>query len=243
MKINQDQNFEIETKKDFIIRLAKKDPFLKIEEIAQLVETTPRYVRTILSEANLSLMNLREEYARKLGKTTDSRIVLSLKETLNALRLHNKVAGPAFSYAPSQHLMDEGEKFYWNPEQAPLYKYFQYIYFHNKIFGIIVFIMRTMLTEEDLAKETAIFKVAGLTPEETKLTNPEIQIAPLNNLLLPEIIAGTDFKEEQTMVEIKTLVNVKDKVFGEETFYFPADYVKLTIPGFFSPVLELAPDC
>ncbi len=54
------------TKKELILENARKDPFLKIETIARKAGTTPRYVRTILSEANLSLMNLRKEYARKM---------------------------------------------------------------------------------------------------------------------------------------------------------------------------------
>lgn len=54
------------TKKAKIIEYARKDPFLKIEDLAQQAETTPRYVRTILSEANLSLMKLRKEYAKRI---------------------------------------------------------------------------------------------------------------------------------------------------------------------------------
>ena len=39
-----------ETIKDRVLQTAQKDPFLTIEEIAQSVNTTPRYVRTILSK-------------------------------------------------------------------------------------------------------------------------------------------------------------------------------------------------
>lgn len=54
------------TKKEQIINFAQSDPFLKISDIAECVQTTPRYVRTILSEANISLMKLREKYARNM---------------------------------------------------------------------------------------------------------------------------------------------------------------------------------
>lgn len=57
-----------ETKKDLILALARRDPFLKIEEIASEAGTTARYVRTILSEARLSLMELRKEYARTMQR-------------------------------------------------------------------------------------------------------------------------------------------------------------------------------
>lgn len=56
------------TKKEQIINFAQSDPFLKITDIAENVQTTPRYVRTILSEANISLMKLREKYAKNMEK-------------------------------------------------------------------------------------------------------------------------------------------------------------------------------
>lgn len=64
---NSDEG-RFETKKDTILALARRDPFLKIEEIATKADTTPRYVRTILSEARLSLMELRKEYARTMQR-------------------------------------------------------------------------------------------------------------------------------------------------------------------------------
>lgn len=53
-------------KKDEIVRLAMADPFMSVDEIAVKVGTTPRYVRTILSEAGLSLLALRRRYARQM---------------------------------------------------------------------------------------------------------------------------------------------------------------------------------
>ncbi|SNY19289.1 hypothetical protein SAMN06265827_10594 [Orenia metallireducens] len=61
-------NLEEETKKDMIIRLAKSDPFVSIEEVANQADTTNRYVRTILSEAEISLMQLRKEAYQNLEK-------------------------------------------------------------------------------------------------------------------------------------------------------------------------------
>lgn len=57
-----------ETKKDLILTLARRDPFLTIDEIAREAGTTARYVRTILSEAKLSLMELRKRYARTMQR-------------------------------------------------------------------------------------------------------------------------------------------------------------------------------
>lgn len=74
---------EEQTKKEQIINLAQNDPFLKISDIALYVKTTPRYVRTILSEANISLMKLRKRYARSMEK----RLRLQDEERQKALLL------------------------------------------------------------------------------------------------------------------------------------------------------------
>lgn len=52
--------------KEQIIGAALQDPFLTVEQLAQKVGTTAPYVRTVLSEADLSLNKLRKDYARQL---------------------------------------------------------------------------------------------------------------------------------------------------------------------------------
>ncbi len=52
-----------ELKRDKIERLAKEDPFLTIEKLANLANTTTRYVRTVLYEKGISLQELRRVYA------------------------------------------------------------------------------------------------------------------------------------------------------------------------------------
>ncbi|MFP4017153.1 MAG: hypothetical protein ACLFUI_08990 [Halanaerobiales bacterium] len=59
-------SFNFKTKKEIILENAYRDPFLKIDDLAKRADTTSRYVRTILSESNVSLMGLRKEYARKI---------------------------------------------------------------------------------------------------------------------------------------------------------------------------------
>ena len=82
------------TKKEQIINFAQSDPFLKISDIAEYVETTPRYVRTILSEADISLMNLREKYARNMeerlkdNKYRDLQAKVSLKKEYRNNKIH-----------------------------------------------------------------------------------------------------------------------------------------------------------
>lgn len=52
--------------KEQITKAALQDPFLTVDELARQVGTTAPYVRTVLSEADLSLNKLRREYAKKL---------------------------------------------------------------------------------------------------------------------------------------------------------------------------------
>lgn len=53
-----------ETKKQQVLQIAQQDPFLTVAEIAAAVSTTSKYVRTILSEAGISLAVLRKTYAK-----------------------------------------------------------------------------------------------------------------------------------------------------------------------------------
>src|SRR5690554_2072979 len=54
--------------KERIISVTRGDPFLTVEQIAKKSKTTPQYVRTTLSEARLSLANLRRDYARQMER-------------------------------------------------------------------------------------------------------------------------------------------------------------------------------
>src|SRR5690625_2256293 len=56
------------TKKTRLLTLARRYPFLSVDEIAERVGTTPRYVRTSLSEAGLSLLALRRQQALRMAQ-------------------------------------------------------------------------------------------------------------------------------------------------------------------------------
>src|SRR5690554_6272797 len=55
-----------QSKKARVLCLARSDPFLTVEEIARSVGTTSRYVRTSLSEAGLTLTELRRRFVEDL---------------------------------------------------------------------------------------------------------------------------------------------------------------------------------
>ncbi|GEM_PF-571524 len=65
---SDDRPVRRDRKKDFVVRLAQADPFMSVDEIAARARTTSRYVRTVLSEAGLSLQQLRRRYARQMER-------------------------------------------------------------------------------------------------------------------------------------------------------------------------------
>lgn len=98
-----------ETIKAKVIQLVQKDPFLSIEEIASQVETTPRYVRTILSEANLSLLQLRKQYARAMEQQLKREIVPTAAQKydpqLKLVKVIDPVAAELLDQDPDAELM------------------------------------------------------------------------------------------------------------------------------------------
>jgi len=98
-----------ETIKAKVIQLVQKDPFLSIEEIASQVETTPRYVRTILSEANLSLLQLRKQCARAMEQQLKREIVPTAAQEydpqLKLVKVIDPVAAELLDQDPDAELM------------------------------------------------------------------------------------------------------------------------------------------
>ncbi|NMB39086.1 MAG: hypothetical protein GX994_05885 [Firmicutes bacterium] len=84
-----------ETIKSRVIQTVYDDPFLSIDEIADKVTTTPRYVRTILSEAGLSLMQLRKQYAKAMEKQLGSRTLIEEVRQYEADLKLTKIKDPA----------------------------------------------------------------------------------------------------------------------------------------------------
>lgn len=79
-----------------VIALAQADPFLTVKDLAVQVGTTKRYVRTILSEAGLSLHEMRRDYARRLERSGQSPVPQTDFEIHDELTI-TKVAGQRLS--------------------------------------------------------------------------------------------------------------------------------------------------
>lgn len=57
-----------QTIKEKVIKIARNNPFLTVKNIATQCNTTPRYVRTTLSENQVSLTKLRKDHFFDLKK-------------------------------------------------------------------------------------------------------------------------------------------------------------------------------
>lgn len=89
------------TVKDKVIALASRDPFLTVEQLAEQVETTAPYVRTILSEADLSLNQMRKDYARQLERqlgTSKASNEANFSKTLTVTKVAGALAKPYVNF-------------------------------------------------------------------------------------------------------------------------------------------------
>ncbi len=96
-----------ETIKSHVVQTARQDPFLSIDEIATIVQTTPRYVRTILSEAQISLMQLRKSYAKTMEKqlTPVHKVSDSFDPQLKLTKVIDGVMAQLLAVDPQQELL------------------------------------------------------------------------------------------------------------------------------------------
>lgn len=216
------------TKKEQIINFAQSDPFLKISDIAEHVQTTPRYVRTILSEANISLMKLREKYARNMEKRLKSdednelQAKVSLKEeySYNQLQVSNIQTEPA----------DESDFGDINKikENDKLIKIYQI-----KSVDENPYIVHQLITyfEEDINKErlenlNSIYDLLG-----RKGIN---RLQFMNNLITvkkPDKDISKFFAEDDNVICAERTVLLNKIPLGKEKIFLKTDFARMEFPG------------
>jgi AraC-like DNA-binding protein len=173
------ENHIWKTKKEKIIDYVHQDPFLKIGEIASKAETTSRYVRTILSEANISLMKLRKQYAIDIEKR------------------NNKSGNLLFSYLLDVPFDDtkikrEDDIIINNPTDFKKLKaninenYFHHIYKHK--IGTSNWCLNTFTLEKNCLKS---FKKLESISE---IDSPDVLDKEIQDLLETKEISATDIK-------------------------------------------------
>jgi hypothetical protein len=220
-----------QTKKDQILNLARQDPFLKVEEIAAKVETTPRYVRTILSEAKISLMQLRRSYARRMERRLGIDVTLkgdgpgvaptvhATGECLsvNEIRIH-KIHQP--EWASLLQVADD----------EPLLMVSRVC----KVDGQPFFVSQMVttgdlsLSEELLRGDMPLRELLGFTaPDATAFWERSLEAEPAD----PYIAASLGVPQAEPVIRSGNLIIAKGQPVGLEFKVFPAYGVRFVLAG------------
>ena len=216
------------TKKEQIINFAQSDPFLKISDIAEYVETTPRYVRTILSEADISLMNLREKYARNMeerlkdNKYRDLQAKVSLKKEYRNNKMFvgdikvEKI--PEKGFNEIRRIKDDDR----------LLRIFQVQYVDETPYCVheLITYMDRDINEERLSNLDSIYDLLG-----RKGIN---RLQFMNNIITvenPDKKYNQYFNNEDNIVSCQRTVLLNKIPIGLERIYLKSDLTKMEFPG------------
>ncbi|GAB6138239.1 UTRA domain-containing protein [Halanaerobaculum tunisiense] len=216
------------TKKEQIINFARHDPFLKISDIAERVETTPRYVRTILSEANISLMELREKYARNMEQRLSGREADLQKATIQLLRQDGEVAA---SDVKLQQIDDfEFDELVQTDEEEELYKIVQVRMIDNEAYGLqeVITYLSSDINQDRICNLDSLYELFGNKGvNNLKFKNNIIQVEEANAFLADKL----DIDRESPIVKSQRIMLIDKLPIGIENYYFDADSVQLVLPG------------
>ncbi|MBM7558038.1 hypothetical protein [Halanaerobacter jeridensis] len=194
------------TKKERVIYLAQEDPFLKVEKIAQLAETTSHYVRTVLSEADLSLTKLRENYARKkVSSSEENKLVFEVLE-LSELGNINYEVQENLILNQSYEFVKQGSK---QIAETVLFKEDERPLFISSTF----FASKLAITEIKQLKKVENVRFSAVELEVEKGRQQLLQI--LNS------------KPGSYLLTLKKKLYFSDQLQGINVVYFPVNQIKL----------------
>ncbi len=216
------------TKKEQIINFAQSDPFLKISDIAEHVQTTPRYVRTILSEANISLMKLREKYARNMEKRlrNDGQSELQAKVSLRDEYTHNNLnTGKIEVEKADENQFAEIQRFRQDDE---LIKIYQVQMVDEKPYCVheLITFMEKDLNKERLDNLESVYDLLG-----RKGIN---HLQFMNNVITiesPRDVIKRYFEDVDSLLVSKRTVLLNKIPIGIERIYIRADLTKVEFAG------------
>ncbi|MFW6264553.1 MAG: GntR family transcriptional regulator [Bacillota bacterium] len=216
------------TKKEQIINFAQSDPFLKISDIAEHVQTTPRYVRTILSEANISLMKLREKYARNMEKRlkSDEHPELQAKVSLREEYSFNNLDISKIEIEKAdENLYPDIESL---REDDELIKIYQVQSVDNKPYCVheLVTYMEKDLNKERLANLDSIYDLLG-----RKGINNLQFLSNIITMESPTEIMKKYFQDVDHILVSARMVLLNKIAIGIEKMYIRADLTKVEFSG------------
>lgn len=227
--VRQSSSARPETKKDVILALARRDPFLKIEEIAQRAGTTPRYVRTILSEARISLMELRKEYARTMQRRLGVDVVIpdathGLTGALTGAGRHVGVNQLGVVKSVNAELAAT----LGVPETEPLLILTRLRLVDDRPFFINQIVTHQTLTVDAdvMASERPLRLALGLEiPGRTRFVDRSIEVIPSDEAMATSL----GIEEGEPVMKLGNLIVTDDEPVGIEYNYFSAYRVRFVL--------------
>ncbi|MFW6022904.1 MAG: GntR family transcriptional regulator [Halanaerobiaceae bacterium] len=216
------------TKKEQIINFAQSDPFLKISDIAEYVQTTPRYVRTILSEANISLMKLREKYARNMEKRlkNDEHNELQAKVSLREeYSFNNLNSGNIHVELANENLFPEIECFNDDDELIKIYQ-IQFVDENPYCVHELITYMDENVNKDRLSNLESVYDLLG----RKGINNLQF----MNNTITiesPTDVMKQYFQGVDNVLVSKRFVLLNKIPIGIERIYIRADLTKLEFAG------------
>ncbi len=216
------------TKKEQIINFARHDPFLKISDIAKNVETTPRYVRTILSEADISLMKLRKKYAKNMEQRLAGKESNLQKATVRLLKEKGEVETGQI-ILQKLHDFDCSELARTNPHEE-LYKIFQKKLIDSQPYGLqeIITYLDYEINQERIANLDSLYELFSDKGVDTfKFRSNVMQVERANGLLASHL----NLAKGAPIIKSQRVILIDKLPIGIENYYFDANSVELVFPG------------
>ncbi|HHV93625.1 MAG TPA: UTRA domain-containing protein [Firmicutes bacterium] len=219
----------IRTKKEKILNIARQDPFLKVEEIAAKVDTTPRYVRTILSEAGVSLMQLRRSYARRMEERLgiDAGVRANRQEGF-AVRSGRGLDVNEIRVCKVKH--PEWAKRLRVPDGEPLLMVTRVQVMDGEpvFLSQVVTTGEVSLSEESLHKGGPLRELLGLTqPEATEFQERSLEVEPADS----DTATHLGIAQGEPVLRSGRLIVTQGQPVGLEFTIFPAYAVRLLLVG------------
>ncbi|MFW5980084.1 MAG: hypothetical protein ACOCQ2_01815 [Halanaerobiales bacterium] len=215
------------SKKQKIIDFVKNDPFLKIDELAKLADTTTKYVRTTLSEANISLMKMRKKYVRKIEGEGKSQQFLFTYLIENSLYKNDKIKDV------SELILNNPQDlnyFFGDFKENYIYKFFKHS-IGEMVWSISgIFVPKTY---EEILKNTSNLSNNKLYNLKNELKAEEIiDISNINieiERAIEPLAGSLGIKQMSSVFKITQFIKLKEDKRLLLLAYFPSDRVNLSL--------------
>lgn len=219
------------TKKEQILTLAQKDPFLRVEEIAAQAETTPRYVRTILSEARISLMQLRRRYARTMERRLGVNVTVDRADQglTDALSLAGNHVG-VHQVQVAKIVAPEVAEILGVARDEPLLKASRVRSVNQRPFFVSeVITHKSLVVGEDMVtSEKPLRQLLGLeVPNETTFVDRSLEVVRAT----PFIAASLNLAAGDPVIKSGNVIVTQGERVGVEFNYFDAHRVRFVFAG------------